>query len=101
MQQNDTEMPHIGAIIANFLEIRAITRTECAQKMGVTPSQISKYLQRYSLPAETLWKFCLRLEHNFFADLQRSLPVYETPPEDPRIREMQLQIDIYKDLLRR
>lgn len=101
MEKNQGELPHVGNMISEFMKARFISQSEGARRIGVTPSQMSKYLKSPTLQTHTLWKFCVALEHDFLSDLAKKNPAYQTPPEDPRIREMQMQIDIYKDLLKR
>lgn len=95
------EMPHLGAMLKTYMKENRISNAECAAKMGVHPSQITKFLQNYTMQMDTFWKFCVALEHDFFTDILPKLPVYKAPPEDPRIRDMQMQIDIYRDLLKK
>lgn len=101
MGSNNSEMPAIGPMLDRYMNEWRISRAECARRMGVSPSQVSKLLRNYSIQMDTFWKFCIALEHDFFSELQQQMPTYKAPEEDPRIREMQMQIDIYKDLLKR
>lgn len=101
MENSNGQMPHIGSILKKFMTENRISKTECAGKMGVHPSQVTKYLENYTMQMAVFWKFCIALKHDFFSELLPHLPVYKAPAEDPRLREMQLQIDIYKDLLKR
>ena len=101
METPSKEMPHIGAMLNKFMTENRITKAECARRMGVHPSQVTKFLQNYTIQTDTLWKFCIALNHDFLSELSPKLPVYKAPEEDPRIKELQMQIDVYKDILKR
>lgn len=91
--------PHLGNLINAYLVQQRITRAQCARWMDVTPTEVTKYLQRPSLQFHVLWNFCIALQHDFFGDIAATLPEHFPRKEDPRIAEMQNKLDIYKELL--
>lgn len=100
MDFSEKEMPHLGAMLKKYMAEHRFTNTECAQKMGVHPSQVTKFLENYTMQMDTFWKFCVALDHDFLSDLLPHLSVYRGPAEDPRLKEMQMQIDIYREILK-
>ena len=93
--------PHLGNLIATYMVQNRITKAEASRKMNVTPTEVGKYLQRSSLQFHVLWNFCLALQHDFLADLQVKFPVHFPRIEDPKIAELQKEIEIFERLLRK
>ena len=101
MMNSSNVQPHLGNIINEYMVQNRITRAEAARKLGVTPTEVTQYLKRPSLQFHVLWNFCLALKHDFLADLQTQFPEDFPRFEDPKIIELQKEIEIYERLLRK
>lgn len=81
--------PHLGNLINTYMVRNRITRAEAA-----------RHLKRPSLQFHVLWNFCLALKHDFLADLQSQFPKDFPRFEDPKMIELQKEIEIFQRLLR-
>lgn len=93
--------PHLGNLIATYMVKNRITKAEAARKMGVTPTEVGKYLHRPSLQFHVLWNFCMALQHDFLADIQLNFPDTFKRSEDPKIADLKKEIEILERILRR
>lgn len=100
MIATDSQPPHLGQVINSYMVSNRITKAEAARKMGVTQTEVSKYLSRPSLQFHVLWNFCIALQHDFFADLQNCFPESFPRWEDSRIGELRKEIEILERVLR-
>lgn len=77
-----------------------ITKAESGRKLGVSTTEVVKYLRRPSLQFHVLWNFCVGLQHDFLADLQLKFPENLPKTADPKVAELQTEIEIFERLLR-
>ena len=97
---NQNPHPHLGNLIRAYLSKNRITKAEAGRKLGVTTTEVVKYLRRPSMQFHVLWNFCVGLQHDFLADLQSKFPDNFPKVEDPKISELQTEIEIFERLLR-
>ena len=98
---NQNPHPHLGELIRAYMTKNRITKAEAGRKLGVTTTEVVKYLYRPSLQFHVLWNFCIALQHDFLSDLQSKLPENFPRVEDPKIAELQKEIEIFERILRK
>ena len=97
---NQNPHPHLGNLIRAYMIKNRITKAEAGRNLGVTTTEVVKYLNRPSLQFHVLWNFCIALQHDFLADLQLKFPDHFPKSVDPKISELQKEIEIFERLLR-
>ncbi|OWK73391.1 hypothetical protein CBW16_07655 [Flavobacteriaceae bacterium JJC] len=97
---NQNPHPHLGNLIRAYMTNNRISKAEAGRKLGVTTTEVVKYLKRPSLQFHVLWNFCIALQHDFLADLQVKLPEHFPRSADPKIEDLQKEIEIFERLLR-
>ncbi len=60
---------HVGNIIISFLKENHLTQAYLARELGMATPNVNRLLKRDSMDTDLLFGICLKLEHNFFADL--------------------------------
>ena len=98
---NQNPHPHLGELIRAYMTKNRITKAEAGRNLGVTTTEVVKYLRRPSLQFHVLWNFCIALQHDFLADLQLDFPENFPRVENPKIAELQKEIEIFERLLRK
>ena len=73
MQQTEN-MRHNGKMLQSRIEKSHLLQVRIAERMGVNPSTLISFYQRYDLRTNTLWKAAEALNYNFFFDLGMQLP---------------------------
>mgnify|MGYP000849898903 FL=1 len=101
IMSNQNPHPHVGNLLRAYLSKNRISKAEAGRKLGVTTTEVVKYLYRPSLQFHVLWNFCVALQHDFLADLQSKLPENFPRVEDPKIAELQKEIEIFERILRK
>ena len=91
--------PHLGATILKVIKEKRYTKAEVARQMNVSPSALAKYLENSSIQFGILWKFCIVLDYDFLAELREFYPKAFSLKENPKIAELEKEIEIYKNLL--
>lgn len=91
--------PHLGAMILKVIKDKRYTKAEVARQMNVSPSALAKYLENSSIQFGILWKFCIVLDYDFLAELREFYPKAFSLKENPKIAELEKEIEIYKNLL--
>ena len=92
--------PHLGNLIRAYMTKNRITKAEAGRKLGVTTTEVVKYLNRPSLQFHVLWNFCIALQYDFLSELQSKFPENFPKTADPKMAELQKEIEIFERLLR-
>ena len=100
IMSNQNPHPHVGNLLRAYLLKNRISKAEAGRKLGVTTTEVVKYLYRPSLQFHVLWNFCIALQHDFLADLQSKFPDNFPKFVDPKVSELQAEIEIFERLLR-
>jgi len=104
--QKEHPYPHMGKLLQDCIKEKRITQAQVARSMEVHPIVVTRYLRNQSLQAGILWKAGLALRQNFFADIAQVFP-YDRWSETEiaelrdRVRTLEKEVMIYKDLLTR
>lgn len=97
---NQNPHPHLGNLIRAYMIKNRISKAEAGRNLGVTTTEVVKYLKRPSLQFHVLWNFCIALQHDFLADLQEKLPEHFPRSTDSKVEDLQKEIEIFERLLR-
>lgn len=97
---NQNPHPHLGNLIRAYMTKNRITKAEAGRKLGVTTTEVVKYLNRPSLQFHVLWNFCIALQYDFLSELQSKFPENFPKTTDPKVAELQKEIEIFERLLR-
>lgn len=108
--QGEYQYPHIGNLIKDVLEMRGLSQSEVARRIGVKPTTFYGYLFQESIQFGILWKISIAVNYNFFAEMVNHLPesVIKSKPsvydntlheKEAEIEDLKKEIEIYKNLL--
>lgn len=93
--------PHIGEFIRAKLRELHISSSEAARRLGVGTSTVQAYYQQPSLQFGILWKLSMALNYDLLSDLIKSYPENFPVKTDPKIAELEKEVEILRGLLRR
>ncbi|MBF8456005.1 hypothetical protein IV494_02325 [Kaistella sp. G5-32] len=101
LQQGIHPYPHIGNLIRQKLKELNITSTEAARRLGVNSTNMHAYYKNPSLQFGIIWKLSIAINYDLLSDIMDHYPENFPKKIDPRIAEMEKELEIYKSLLRR
>ena len=107
LHQPDIPYPHMGKMLSNAMLEKQVHNARLADMLKIAPIGVTRYLKQPSLHGAILWKAGLGLKYNFFSKLSEQFPhkdandSYETEmaAKDQRIRELEKELTIYKDIV--
>jgi len=104
MNENN-KMPHNGQLLKRIMDERRYTQTNLGNEIGAQSVTIFRLLEKESISSEYLWKLSTAMNINLFTILAQKHPV-NTPTDkelelQKQITELQMQVDIYKELLKK
>jgi len=94
----DTEMPHNGKILTDYVRKNRINRAELARMMSVSSTSVYQYAESQSLQLSILWKASIALNFNFIAAIAEQLPVEFTTEKiaelENKIKALETELSI-------
>jgi plasmid maintenance system antidote protein VapI len=76
LQPSKNKMPHLGAILKEYLKKNQLNGSQLAKLLGRSTSTFDKFKKQSSFQTAILWEMSFATEHNFFADLASQLPTH-------------------------
>lgn len=70
----NTEMPHIGNILAKYAKEKRIYKSAWGRAQGVKKQTITSWFKKENMQVHTLIKISYVLNHNFIMDIAHTLP---------------------------
>ncbi|KMQ72491.1 helix-turn-helix domain-containing protein [Chryseobacterium koreense] len=93
--------PHVGQFLRGKLRELHVSSAEAARRIGVKESTVHAYYSRPSLQFGILWKLSMGLNYDLLSDLIGSYPPNFPVKTDPRIAELENEVEILRGVLRR
>ena len=93
--------PHIGQFIRAKLRELHVSSPEAARRLGVSTSAVHAYYKQPSLQFGIIWKLSMALNYDLLSDLISNYPPNFPVKTDPRIAELEKEVEILRGLLRR
>lgn len=75
MAADKIDFPDVGEMLTNYMKVHRIRETGLSRYIGKNHRFIYENKTKSSLQVKALWEICLGLEHNFFEEIARKLPV--------------------------
>ncbi|OWK73235.1 hypothetical protein CBW16_10820 [Flavobacteriaceae bacterium JJC] len=93
--------PHIGQFVRAKLRELHISTTEAARRLGVTTSAVHAYYNQPSLQFGIIWKLSMALNYDLLSDLIARYPENFPVKPNPKLAELEKEVEILRGLLRR
>ena len=93
--------PHIGEFIRAKLRELHVSSPEAARRLGVSTSAVHAYYKQPSLQFGIIWKLSMALNYDLLSDLIARYPANFPVKTDPRIAELEKEVEILRGLVRR
>ena len=93
--------PHIGEFIRAKLRELHVSSPEAARRLGVSTSAVHAYYKQPSLQFGIIWKLSMALNYDLLSDLIARYPESFPVKPNPRIAELEKEVEILRGLLRR
>lgn len=93
--------PHIGQFIRRKLWELNVSSPEAARRLGVNTSTVHAYFRQPSLQFGIIWKLSMALNYDLLSDLIKSYPENFPVKTDPKIAELEKEVEILRGLLKR
>ena len=101
LKQGAHPYPHLGQFVRKKLHELRITTAEAARRLGVSTSTVHAYYDQPSLQFGILWKLSMAVNYDLLSDLISNYPPNFPVKTDPRIAELEKEVEILRGLLRR
>ena len=93
--------PHIGQFIRAKLRELHVSSPEAARRLGVSTSAVHAYYKQPSLQFGIIWKLSMALNYDLLSDLIARYPENFPVKPNPRLAELEREVEILRGLLRR
>ena len=101
LKQGANPYPHVGQFVRKKLHELRITTAEAARRLGVSTSTVHAYYDQQSLQFGILWKLSMALNYDLLSDLIARYPENFPVKPNPRLAELEREVEILRGLLRR
>lgn len=101
LKQGSHPYPHIGEFVRRKMYKLHLSSPEVARQLGVTSATVRGYFQQPSLQFGIIWKLSMAMNYDLLSDLVACYPENFPVKKDPRIAEMEKELEILRGLLRR
>ncbi len=93
--------PHIGEFIRAKLRELHVSTPEAARRLGVSTSAVHAYYKQPSLQFGIIWKLSMALNYDLLSDLIAHYPENFPVKSNPKLAELEKEVEILRGLLRR
>ena len=93
--------PHIGQLIQKKLRELHVSSSEAARRIGVNSSTVRAYYKQPSLQFGIIWKLSMALNYDLLSDLIARYPENFPVKPNPRLAELEREVEILRGLVRR
>lgn len=93
--------PHIGEFLRAKLRELHVSTPEAARRLGVSTSSVGAYYKQPSLQFGIIWKLSMALNYDLLSYLIARYPENFPVKTDPKIAELEKEVEILRGLLRR
>ena len=93
--------PHIGQFIHAELRELHVSSPEAARRLGVSTSAVHAYYKQPSLQFGIIWKLSMALNYDLLSDLIARYPENFPVKPNPRLAELEREVEILRVSLRR
>ena len=98
-------MPHNGLLLKRLMDERRYTQAQLAYELGTQNVTIFRLLEKESISSQYLWELSKAMDINLFTVLAQLHPI-NTPTAkeialEKQVLDLQKEVDIYKELLRK
>jgi|Laugresp1bdmlbsn_1035097.scaffolds.fasta_scaffold73005_1 hypothetical protein len=105
MTNENNKMPHIGQLIKELLVEKHYSQSDLGRLLNTQVVTIYRLVGKPTISSEYLWKIGNILNINLFSLLAQYHPVKTPTPNEialeKQVNELQKEIAIYKELLRK
>jgi hypothetical protein len=113
--ESKKQMPHLGSMIDSLMYKKGFNRASLAREINKSPITVYGYTSEPSLHARILWDISQALHYDIFEHLSNNLDLENTTTDgiqpktkkqkieelELQVRDLQKEVAIYKDLLKR
>jgi transcriptional regulator with XRE-family HTH domain len=98
-------MPHNGQLLKRIMDERRFTQSQLAHQLGTQNVTIFRLLEKESITSQYFWRVSKAMDINLLSVLAQLHPV-NTPTAkevelEKQVLDLQKEVAIYKELLRR
>jgi len=104
MNENN-KMPHNGQLLKRIMDEKRYTQTNLGNEIGAQSVTIFRLIEKASITSEYLWKLSKAININLFTILAQQHPVKNPTTREieleKQVMDLQKEVSIYKDLLKK
>lgn len=116
-KENKETMPHFGNLLVQVMEDKRLTKTDVANLIGCNPVSVHSYIKAETLQMKLIWRLSKGLDYDFFENISNHLgdnaqvkleqkKLFELQQQQlqemkQEIRDLQKEVSIYKEILKR